>query len=135
MPDGYAIVKLADAKYASLRLMAESLLAESAAKIIKKNPKRRNVYIERLLVTTCIRRLRGAAIVDCAERAMFFRIIGQAIEDASGLHDTDKQVHKYKARRYLFESTCAGHCWLVGLDHEYLKNTLAVFFPWAARPC
>ena len=98
---------------------------------------RKHELTNRVLISTVINRLHGAAKhIRTPEQKLFFQVICTAISDSV----IDKRTtyterdnpggNAGSAQRYFLLRNHSLHCDIVGLDPEYVINTLKRFFLW-----
>jgi len=88
---------------------------------------RKQTLINRLLSTTCVRRIKGAAILKTPEQRLFFAVIEKAILES--WHDKD--YLRGGARMYFRKGNHEFHAGACGLDVEFVDRTLSEFLEWA----
>jgi hypothetical protein len=100
---------------------------------------RKDELTNRVIISMVITRLRGAAeSIKSPEQNLYFQIVCTAIADSISEPRTKFTSHgprtrheAISAQRYFQLNNHAPHCEAVGLDPEYVSNTLKCFFLWS----
>lgn len=114
--------------YNEARKIAEIQANSTVRKWCKLKSKQKDIATRRLIVAAVIKKLKGAIPlgISTPEQKLFFAVVKSAIEDA----ELGSLFHRSTGIRYFELKNHVVHCDIIGLDSDYVTETLRKFFLW-----